>query len=177
NTTKLNYEPGDPILVLGETGPNVLLTLTMLDPEGKEIKVKETFSDKTGKITESAFRIPSDAEPGTWIINAKSGSNFDNTELDVVTSALEGMVVTATKGERYLGNENTLIIKVFGAKQNAEIEIISDENKVIVVLDGKVTKEGKIEQRWIIPKQTEPGLYTIKVTNPTDSAETTFEIQ
>lgn len=176
NTTKLNYEPGDSILVLGETGPNVLLTLTMLDPDGKEIKVKETFSDKTGKISESAFRIPSNAEPGTWIINAKSGSNFDNTELDVVTSALEGMVVTATKGERYLGND-TLIIKVFGAKQTAEIEIISDENKVIVVLDGRVTKEDKIEQRWIIPKQTEPGLYTIKVTNPTDSAETTFEIQ
>jgi hypothetical protein len=96
--------------------------------------------------------------------------------LDVVTSALEGMVGTATQGERYLGND-TLIIKVFGAKQTAEIEIISDENKVIVVLDGRVTKEDKIEQRWIIPKQTEPGLYTIKVTNPTDSAETTFEIQ
>ncbi len=177
NTTKLDYEPGDPILVLGETGPNVILTLTMLDPEGKEIKVKETFSDKTGKISESVFRIPSDAEPGTWVINAKSGSNFDNTELEVVTSMLGGMIVTATEGESYLGNESTLIIKVFGAKSNAEIEIISGDGEVLVILDGKVTKEGKIEQKWIIPKQTEPGLYTIKVTNPTDSAETTFEIQ
>ncbi len=176
NTTKLNYEPGDPILVLGETGPNVLLTLTMLNSDGEEVKVKETFSDKTGKITEGAFRVPSDAEPGTWIINAKSGSNFDNTEIEVVTSILEEMTVIATEGEIYLGDK-TLLIQVFGIKQNAEIEIISGDGKVLVILDGKVTKDGKIEQKWIIPKQTEPGLYTIKVTNPTDSAETTFEVK
>jgi uncharacterized protein YfaS (alpha-2-macroglobulin family) len=177
NTTKLNYEPGDPILVLGETGPNVLLTLTMLDPDGKEIKVKETFSDKTGKITESAFRIPSDAEPGTWIINAKSGSNFDNTELKVVTSMLEGMAVVVEKGQNIPGIGDTMVIKVFGAKQNVNIKIIAEDGKVIGTLDGVITKDGEIAQLWGIPPNTEPGLYTIKVTNPTDSAETTFEIQ
>jgi hypothetical protein len=177
NTTKLNYEPGDPILVLGETGPNVLLTLTMLDPDGKEIKVKETFSDKTGKITESAFRIPSDAEPGIWIINAKSGSNFDNTELKVVTSMLEGMAVVVEKGQNIPGIGDTMVIKVFGAKQNVNIKIIAEDGKVIGTLDGVITKDGEIAQLWGIPPNTEPGLYTIKVTNPTDSAETTFEIQ
>ncbi|MFB5626495.1 MAG: biofilm-associated protein, partial [Nitrosopumilus sp.] len=43
NTTKLDYHPGDSVLILGETGPNVLLTVSLINPEGEEIKVKETF--------------------------------------------------------------------------------------------------------------------------------------
>ena len=84
NTTKEDYLPGDSILILGDTNPNVLLTITMTDPNGDEIKVKETYSDKNGKISEDAFRIPSDGEPGTWTINAKSGPNFVNTEFNVL---------------------------------------------------------------------------------------------
>jgi len=177
NTTKINYEAGDAILVLGETGPNVLLTLTMLNPEGEEIKVKETFSDKTGKITESAFRVPSNAEPGTWIINAKSGSNFDNAQIKVVTSMVVGMAVVVEEGQNIPGLGNTIIIKVFGAKSNVDIQIIAQDGEVIGALDGIITKAGEIVQLWGIPANTEPGLYTVKVTNPTDSAETTFKVQ
>jgi hypothetical protein len=49
NTTKLEYHPGDSVLILGDTGSNVLLTITMTDPEGNEIKVKETFQTKMEK--------------------------------------------------------------------------------------------------------------------------------
>ena len=50
------------------------------------VKIKETFSDKNGKISESSFRIPSDeATPGTWNINVKSGSNFANIEIEVLS--------------------------------------------------------------------------------------------
>ncbi|MFB5618975.1 MAG: biofilm-associated protein, partial [Candidatus Nitrosomaritimum aestuariumsis] len=77
STTKTSYEPGESILVLGETKPNVLLTMILLDHNENEIKEVLTYSDKQGKITDSSFRIPSEAESGTWKINAKSGSNFD----------------------------------------------------------------------------------------------------
>ena len=43
NTTKLEYHPGDSILILGDTGTNVLLTLTLTDPDVKEIKVKDAL--------------------------------------------------------------------------------------------------------------------------------------
>nr|NIP61753.1 biofilm-associated protein [Nitrosopumilaceae archaeon]NIU01343.1 biofilm-associated protein [Nitrosopumilaceae archaeon]NIU87684.1 biofilm-associated protein [Nitrosopumilaceae archaeon]NIV66085.1 biofilm-associated protein [Nitrosopumilaceae archaeon]NIX61945.1 biofilm-associated protein [Nitrosopumilaceae archaeon] len=80
NTTKTEYDTGDQILVLGDTNPNALLTLTLLDPDGNEIKTRESFSDKNGKISNNSFRIPSEAKPGTWSIKATSGSNFDTTE-------------------------------------------------------------------------------------------------
>ena len=86
NTTKMNYLPGDSILVLGNTSPNVILNIILIDPEGNEVKMKETFSDKNGQISESSFRIPNNAEPGMWAINAKSGSNYDIIEIEVLVT-------------------------------------------------------------------------------------------
>ena len=85
-TTKTNYLPGDSILVLGNTSPNVILNIILIDPEGNEVKMKETFSDKNGQISESSFRIPNNAEPGMWVINANSGSNYDIIEIEVLAT-------------------------------------------------------------------------------------------
>jgi hypothetical protein len=177
NTTKIGYQPGDPILILGDTGPNVLLTLTLLDPDGNKIKVKEAFSNKNGKISESGFRVPSDANAGVWILNAKSGSNFDNVEIQIMTSVIEGMTVSVEQGENIPGVGDTIVIKVFGAEQNVAIEIVSESGEVIGELEGVITSAGIINQLWPIPKETEPGTYTIKVENPSDSAEATYELE
>jgi len=158
NTTKIEYHPGDSILILGDTGANVLFTLTLMDPDGNEIKVKETFSDKNGKISEGSFRLPSDGKSGTWMINAKSGSNFDNAEIDVVTSAAEGMVVSVEQGVNIPGLGDTIVIKVFGAEQNVKIEIVSESGEIIGELEGIITSAGTIDQLWAIPKETEPGI-------------------
>ncbi|HSG84617.1 MAG TPA: biofilm-associated protein, partial [Nitrosopumilus sp.] len=177
NTTKLDYHPGDSVLILGETGPNVLLTVSLINPEGEEIKVKETFSDKNGKISEGSFRIPSDGIPGTWIINAKSGSNFDNEEINVTAVVQEGMIVSVEEGQEIPGYGKTVNIHVFGASQTVEIEIIAEDGEVIQELSFPASGDGEINQPWIIPKDTEPGTYTIKVSDAYNNAETTFEIQ
>ena len=177
NTTKEDYQSGDSILILGDTGSNVLLTITMTDPDGKEIKSKETFSDKNGKISESSFRIPSDANPGKWIINAKSGSNFDNIEFDVLAVSQEGMVVSTSESPKLDGVNNFINIHVFGAKHTVNIEIISEDGEIIEELEFPSTSAGEIDQPWKIPKDIEPGTYTIKVADAFNSAETTFEIQ
>ncbi|MDH3278905.1 MAG: biofilm-associated protein [Nitrosopumilus sp.] len=177
NTTKISYLTGDPVLVLGETSPNVLLTITLSNPDGKEIKVKETFSDKNGKISEGSFRIPSDGMSGTWTIKAASGSNFDTVDFEVHSLVIEGMVVSVTEGEDIAGYGKTMNISVIGAQQTVELEIIGENNKVIETLSFPASKSGEIKQPWIIPKDTEPGTYTIKVEDAYNSAETTFEIK
>lgn len=177
NTTKIEYLLGDPILVLGETGSNVLLTMTLIDPHEKEIKIRETFSDKTGKISEDSFRIPSDAEPGIWTLNAKSGSNFDNVEITVLATLEEGMVVTVTEGQEIPGFGQTINISVDGAAQTVLIEIIAEDGEVIEELEFPASSQGEINQPWIVPADTEPGIYTIRVTDAFNTAETTYEIQ
>jgi len=177
NTTKEKYQSGDSILILGDTGSNVLLTITMTDSNGNEIKTKETFSDKNGKISESSFRIPSDANPGKWIINAKSGSNFDNIEFDVLAIVQEGMIVSTSESPKLDGINDFINIHVFGAKHTVIIEIISEDKELIEELEFPATSAGEINQPWKIPKDLEPGTYTIKVADAYNSAETIFELQ
>ena len=176
NTTKTEYHTGDSILILGNTSPNVLLTLTMIDVNGDEIKIKETFSDKNGKISESSFRIPSDANAGTWKINAKSGSNFANTEIQVLAVVQDGMVVQVEEGQEIPGYGKTINIHVFGAQQTVVIEIIAEDDEIIEELSFPASNSGEINQPWIVPPNTEPGTYTIKVSDAFNEAETTYEI-
>ena len=174
--TKLSYEPGESVLILGETKPNVLLDLTLIDPLGNEVKTKKTFSDKNGKITEGSFRIPSEAVPGKWIINAKSGSNFDNFEIQITAIKIEGMVITVEDAQQIPGVGKTVTIRVIGADQLVNIEIYSDEGELFEKLAFPASDEGNIIQPWIIPPGTEPGVYTFKARDPFNSAETTYEV-
>ena len=179
NTTKTEYLPGDSILVLGDTSANVLLTITMIDPDGNEVKTKETFSDKNGKIAESSFRIPTDASPGIWLMNAKSGSNFHNSEMEVRPAAEEGMHISIEEvndpATAYLGKQ--IKIKISGAQNSVQIEIIAEDEEVIHELAFQASSNGDIDQPWIIPKDTAPGTYTIKATDATNNVEITFEVQ
>jgi hypothetical protein len=177
NTTKEDYHPGDSILILGDTGTNVLLTLTLMDPNENEIKIKETFSDKEGKISESSFRIPSEGIAGMWTINAKSGSNFDNVEINVLAVSLDGMIVTVEEGIEIPGIGESKNILVFGGQQTVAIEIVAEDGEIIEELSFVATQDGDINQTWIIPKDTEPGTYTVKVEDAFNSAETTFVIE
>lgn len=176
NTTKLEYTPGDSILILGSTGDNVLLTMSLADPDGNIVKEKETFSDKNGNISESTFRIPSDGKSGMWSINAKSGSNFDTIEIEVLATVAEGIQITVDEGEDIPGYGQTLQIKVLGVSQTVSIEIIAEDDEIIESLSFQASSQGEINQPWIVPKDTAPGIYTIKVSDAFTSGETTFEI-
>ncbi len=176
-TTKLSYEPGESVLVLGETNSNILLTLSLIDPNENEVKVKQIYSDKNGKIVEDSFRIPSKAIPGMWKINAKSGSNFETIEIEVTSIAAEGLVVSVEDGVQIPGVGKIITIRVLGAEQIVTIEIISNEGEIIETLSFPASAEGKIVQPWIIPPGIEPGTYTIKAKDAFSTAETTYEVK
>ncbi|WP_238523168.1 biofilm-associated protein [Nitrosopumilus maritimus] len=176
NTTKLDYSPGDSILILGDTGENVLLTISLADPDGNIVKEKDTFSDKNGKISESTFRIPSDGKGGMWSINAKSGSNFHTIEIDVIATVTEGVQISVEEGINVPGVGDSMQIKIVGVSQTVQIEIIAADGTVIDSLEFVASSGGEINQPWIIPKDTAPGTYTIKVEDAFTSAEDTFEI-
>ncbi len=176
NTTKIDYVPGDSILILGNTGANVLLTVSLADPDGNIIKEKETFSNKDGKISEGTFRIPSDGKAGMWTINAKSGANFDTIEIEVISTIIEGIQITVKEGINIPGVGDSMQIKIVGVSQTTAIEIISADGEIIDSLEFVASSGGEINQPWIIPKETEPGTYTIKVSDAFTSGESTFEI-
>jgi len=178
NTTKEGYLPGDSILLLGDTAENVLLTVALMDSDGNIIKEKETFSDKNGKISDSTFRIPSDAVHGIWQFNAKSGSNFDTIEIEVLATLEEGMMVSVEDiddpSTSYLGK--SVLIKVVGAKQTVEFKIIASDGEIIETLSFVASDQGDVNLPWLIPEHTEPGTYTITASDAFNSVNGTFAL-
>jgi len=178
NTTKDAYKPGDPILVLGKSGPNIIVKITLYDPDGNEVKSKEIFTDKDGTLSEGSFRIPSEAKIGVWKMKAVSGPNFVEIEFSVTPSKEQGMSVVVTNVLKSF--QGTLVtINGFGAAvtQTVVIEITSSEGEMIDELRFSSTGTGDFSTIWIIPEDTPPGTYTIKATSLNDSAETTFELE
>jgi len=177
NTIKSDYTPGDSILLLGDTAENVLLTISMMDPDGNIIKEKESFSDKNGKISESSFRIPSEGKHGIWTINAKSGSNFDTIEIVVSAILEDGMIIKITDKPKLDGVNDFINIQISGAAQTVEIEMLDGNENNITTLEFIASGSGEINQPWMIPKDMEPGTYTIIAKDAFNVAETTFVIE
>ena len=188
DTTKESYVPGEPILILGETERKCVAEFTLTDVDGDIVKTKETIiihtvtdiksGVTTGKISEESFRIPSDAKSGIWIIKATSGANFAEKEIEVLATLQEGMQIIVEVDDlrtSHLGK--TISIKVIEAKQSVEINIIAEDGEIIQTLSFVASAQGEINQPWIIPKETEPGIYTVNATDNFDSAETTFIVE
>lgn len=180
DTTKIDYLPGDSILILGNTeSSNVLMDISLIDPDGKEIKVLETVSDKNGKITESSFIIPTDGKAGIWTVKAQSGPNFDVKKIEVLATLHKGMQVFVKENIDVSGSgQKIILINVIGASQTVEI-VITGEDGVIIeqLLPIRASKEGKINLPWLIPSQTAPGTYTITATDSHDSAQNKFTLE
>ena len=172
--TQTEYQQGERILLLGSTNPNILMTATLVDPNGIKIKTVEMPSNSVGIFTEERLRIPSNGEPGLWTINVASGTNLDTVEFNVFSTILEGMAV---KTAEEVEVEGLLKISVIAShKTSIIIKIIDMDGQDIADLGCTTTKEFVCATFWSVPKNAIPGTYVIKVNDSISSDETTFEI-
>jgi len=86
SSTQLTYSPGESILILGSTGANSILNISLIDPNGETINKIEIFADKEGTFTTELLGIPSSAESGIWQIKAQSGLDHKEVEINVATN-------------------------------------------------------------------------------------------
>ena len=83
NTSKQVYVPGDRIILLGQTGNESLITITLFDPSGNVFGKSEVFSSFDGNFSSEELGLPTNAELGTWKINANSRLNSATHEITV----------------------------------------------------------------------------------------------
>ena len=90
STTKESYHPGDSILIIGQTGSNARLTVSLYDPSENLITKTDIFSDSTGSFSTNDIGIPSSGITGDWKIIAYSpGSVLQFTEIVHVVAPSE----------------------------------------------------------------------------------------
>jgi hypothetical protein len=87
SSTKSAYSPGENILILGNTGANTILNISLLNPDGEIINKIEIFTDKEGVFTTDMLGIPSNAASGIWQIKINSGLDHTEIEINVATNS------------------------------------------------------------------------------------------
>ena len=159
--TQTEYSQGERILLLGNTAnPNSLMTVTLINPDGKKVKTLEIASNSERVFSEERLKIPSDGKIGLWEIVITSGSNLDKIQFDVFSQIKEGMIIKAT--EIIMAGDLLKIDITASHKTSIIIEISNEEGEKVQELMCNTTKEFKCETFWSIPKNTIPGTYTIK---------------
>ena len=173
--TQTEYNQGERILLLGSTtNPNSLMTVTLTNPDGKEVKTLEIASNSEGMFSEERLKIPSDGKTGSWEIMITSGSNLQKIQFDVFSEIKEGMTVKTT--ETIMAGDLLKIDITASHKTSIIIQISNAEGDKVQELMCNTTKEYKCETFWSTPKDTIPGTYNIKAYDAISSSETTFKV-
>ena len=175
-TTRDDYKQGEQILILGNTGAiNVLLDITISDPNNKVIKKIETFSDRFGVFKIDNFRIPLDGATGMWKVNAKSGGNFKVTEFEV--SGEEKELSIFTDKTNYDTNE-MMDISGSGARFSATVTIKIFNSDAVKVDELNITakSDGEYLTMWRIPADFASGEYEMTADDGATNTSIKFTI-
>ena len=177
STVKDSYLPGDNIIIIGTANSNSILQISLTDPNGQIIKTVQTFSDKTGHFSSFDFSIPPVATPGTWKLDATSGINHAPVQLIVksskqaITVHLDRLSGTYTRGD---------IVAISGtdAGITASVKITINSNSTVIDnLPTSATNRGEYQTDWQVPRNINPGIYTVEASSVTGKATISITIQ
>ena len=177
-TTQTSYIQGERMLIIGSTGPNALLKVDLVNPDGMKIKSLDVPSNSNGAFTIDNLKIPSNAVSGKWKINVISGSNSDTVEFEVNASNDKGIIVNIGETIKIPGFGNSINIEIIAQqKTTISMEVFdSNNNQVSQTLTCTPTAEFKCQILWTIPKELNPGTYKIKISDSINSIEKAIDI-
>ena len=177
-TVKDTYLLGDNIIVLGNANPNTIIRITLSDPVGVIIKSEETFTDKVGIFSSTDIRIPSDATPGIWKVDATSGINHKSLNL-TIKSGHEGISIMLDRVPPIYLRGDIVTISGTGAGNTADtiINILGTNSTQLASLEISSTNRGDYSTLWKIPLNFNPGTYTIQAKALGGKATTNITIQ
>jgi len=173
-TTQTNYTPGDSVLVIGKTGSNARLIITLFEPSGKVSSQFETFSDGAGNFSTESIGIPYNAILGDWKITAQS--RLDSNSIDIKVNIPTNLGITLQIEESEFSIGDVVIIKGIALSDSNRLymKITDQSDQVIITLETPITSDNTFSLPWTIPNGFDAGTYIINVHDSVNSAE--FEI-
>lgn len=175
-TLQEKYRPGESILLIGNSNPNVIITISLSDPNGVKVKTQDVLTDKQGTFSSSIFRIPLNAQAGVWKLEAGSGINHVSKDLTITQNIEEGTTIHLDKSAYKVDEIVQISGSGVGVSHTIIIKILKDQTE-ITELSIVSTGIGSYSTVWKIPKDFGLGTYTIKVIDESKNAETTFTVQ
>ena len=176
-STQENYSPGESILIIGNTGNNARLVITLYDPSGNLVSETEAFSDSSGNFSTENIGIPSNGSLGNWKITAHS--RLDSKSIEVIVSVPFGLGLTLQIEGTEFRTGDIVLIKGVGQSDSTRltVEIIDDDDQVIISLETPMTSDGMFAVPWTIPGGIDAGIYTVKISDAVNSSSAEIFIQ
>jgi hypothetical protein len=161
-------------LILGQTGKNARLTITLFEPSGKVSSQTETFSDGAGNFSTEYIGIPSNAILGDWKITAQSRLDSESVDISVSIPTEIDITLQIEKSEFNVGDN--VMIKGIAVSDSSRLYVkITDQNdQVVATLETPITSDSTFTLPWTIPNDFDAGTYTITVNDSVNSDS--FEI-
>ncbi len=161
-SVKNNFSPGESILIIGNTGGNSRLSISLIDPSGNVSSTTESFSDISGNFSTEELGIPYNAEFGTWKITAQSRLDSKTIDVNVNIPTAIGVTLKIEQAEFSIGN--TIDIKGIALSNSNRlyIKIIDTNDQVITTLETPITSDNTFNVPWKIPGGIDTGAYIIE---------------
>ena len=172
-----NYSPGESILLLGTTGSDARLTITLYDPSGNVSSATETFSDSSGSFATNDLGIPLDGEFGSWKITAHSRLDTKTIDINVSVPTEKGITLELEDTEFLTGQTVTIKGMAQSDTSRLQIKITNENDTLLETLETPITSDGTFSLPWVIPSSMETGTYTITVSDAENSDSMEIFIQ
>ena len=168
-TTKKTFSPGESILIIGHTGNDARLIVTLKDPSNNVSSEVETFSDGSGNFSTDEIGIPTTSEFGVWKLTAHS--RLDSTTIDINVALPTQDTIKLDIDDTEFSINDIIMIKGSASSNSShlEIDIINTNDEVVVSLQTPITGDDTFSLPWTIPADIPSGTYTITVTDGTNS--------
>jgi hypothetical protein len=178
-TTQTEYIQGERILIIGSTGPNALMKIKLIDPNGVEMKVLDIPSNSEGAFTVDKIKVPSNAINGKWRIDVTSGSNSDTAEFEVNPKDEKGIIVNIGQIIKIPGFGDSINVGIKANQKTTVTMTVFDlnNNQISQTLSCTPTAEFKCQILWTIPKEINPGTYIVKISDSINSVEKYIDIE
>ena len=195
-TTRAKYLPGEQLAIFGgvEGKDKVLVTLLLVDPDGRTVSSRdvivdnaETFTVKevtpSGeeevvyvRLSVGTFRVPADAAPGAWTLRAETGENFATARFEVEEERDDGITLIIEElGHLAATGRDTLHFRVIGASNNPiSIAVVGPSGEAVGEELSLPGRSSNYPSLWWVPEGLERGTYTMVATAGKLSANATF---
>ena len=134
-----NYSPGESILLLGTTGSDARLTITLYDPSGNVSSATETFSDSSGSFATNDLGIPLDGEFGSWKITAHSRLDTKTIDINVSVPTEKGITLELEDTEFLTGQTVTIKGMAQSDTSRLQIKITNENDTLLETLETPIT--------------------------------------
>jgi len=104
--TQANYSAGESIFIIGNTGSDARIIITLSDPSGNVSAITETFSDSTGSFSTTDIGIPSDGVLGKWKVTAHNRLDNNNVEINVSIPTGKSLTLQIEETQFNIGDDH-----------------------------------------------------------------------